>query len=82
MHKIRALDKMSKIRPRWQYGIFVGVRPASNEIWEATQDRTLAARSVRRLPKEQRWCPDSVRWVRRTLWIRCKADAGADGDLP
>ena len=82
LFKTRPEGKLCKIRPRWEYGIFVGVRPASNEVWVATASKTIAARSVRRLPLEQRWSPDCVRWVRRTLWKRYKDDTGADGDLP
>ena len=82
LYKTRPEGKMCKIRPRWEYGIFVGVRPASNELWIATASKTFAVRSVRRLPPQQRWSSDCVRWVRRTLWNRYKDDSGADGDLP
>ena len=82
LYKTRVEAKLSKIRPRWEYGVFVGARPASGELWIATKDKTVAVRSIRRLPVEQRWGPDCVQWVRRTLWNRYKDDAGADGELP
>ena len=82
LYKVKADAKMRKLRPRWEYGIFVGVRPTSNQVWIATADKTFAVRSIRRLPQEQRWSPDCVRWVRRTLWNRYKDDGGADGELP
>ena len=82
LYKIKGDGKLNKIRPRWEYGIFVGVRPTSNEVWIATAEKTLSVRSVRRLPQEHRWGMDCVRWVRRTLWNRYKDDSGADGDLP
>ena len=56
---------MAKLRLKWDYGIFVGVRPRSNEIWVATEDRTWKVRSVRRLPEDVRWLSDSMNWVRR-----------------
>ena len=82
LYKVKAEAKMMKIRPRWEYGIFVGVRPTSNQVWIATAERTIAVRSIRRLPHDQRWSTDCVRWVRRTLWNRYYDDSGADGDLP
>ena len=57
---------MAKLRSMWDYGIFVGVRPRSNETWVATAERTWKVRSVRRLPEDVRWSSDSVKWVRRS----------------
>ena len=82
LYKLRPESKQAKIRARWEPGIFVGVRPRSGEVWIATPDKTLSVRSIRRLPMDQRWGDDSVRWPRRTLWNRSKDDLGADGDLP
>ena len=70
LYKVKSEATMNKIRPRWDFGIFVGVRPASNEVWIATADKTFAVRCIRRLPFDQRWGPDNVGWVRRTLWNR------------
>ena len=82
LYKVKQNSKQEKIRPRWEPGIFVGVRVKSGEVWIATTDKTFSVRSVRRLPTDQRWTADSVRWPRRTLWNRYKDDIGADGDLP
>ena len=68
---------MAKLRSKWDYGIFVGVRPRSNEIWVATEERTWKVRSVRRLPEDARWSSDSVTWVRRTMWNRFQGDEQA-----
>ena len=70
LYKVKSEATMNKIRTRWDFGIFVGVRPASNEVWIATADKTFAVRCIRRLPFDQRWGPDNVGWVRRTLWNR------------
>ena len=82
LYKVKRDAKQAKIRARWEYGIFVGVKARSGEVWLATAEKTFSARSVRRLPADQRWSTDCVRWVRRTLWNRYKDDEGADGDLP
>ena len=73
---------MAKLRSKWDHGIFVGVRPRSNEIWEATEKRTWKVRSVRRLPEDAPWSSDSVTWVRRTMWNRFQGDEQADGEIP
>ena len=82
LYKVKRDTKMGKLRSRWEYGIFVGVRQRSGEVWIATPDKTLAARSVRRIREEQRWGEACVGWVKRPLWNRYKEDSGADGDLP
>ena len=41
---------MDKIDARWGYGIFVGVRTKSGELWIATTNGVTRARSVRRIP--------------------------------
>ena len=82
LYKHKQEAKAAKIRSRWDYGIFVGVRPRSGEVWIATTTATFPVRAVRRLPIDQRWSQDSVGWPRRTLWNRYKDDRGADGELP
>ena len=73
---------LAKLRSKWDYGIFVGVRVRSNEIWVATREKTLKVRSVRRLPEEARWSADTVKWVRHTMWNKFVGDEEADGDIP
>ena len=82
LYKVKRDGKLEKIRARWEHGIFVGVRPQSGEVWIAIAEKTFSVRSVRRLPPDDRWGVDCVRWPRRTLWNRYKEDIGADGDLP
>ena len=67
LYKVKAEAKLTKIRRRWEFGIFVGIRPMSSQVWIATREKIVAVRSIRRLPLEQRWSEDCVRWVRRTL---------------
>ena len=48
--------KMAKIRSRWEYGIFVGVRRRSGELWVANEEgEIIKVRAVKRIPKEERW---------------------------
>ena len=52
LYKMPGEANQAQIRPRWEYGIFVVVRPSSGEVWIATKHKTVAARSIRRLPAE------------------------------
>ena len=55
LYKVKAGSKMEKLNPRWEYGIFVGVKRKSGEVWIAKENGIVAARSVRRIPEEERW---------------------------
>ena len=50
MYKLKAEDKMAKIKERWDYGIFFGVRRKSGEVWIAADGKVFGVRSVRRIP--------------------------------
>lgn len=81
--KIRSKSsRLQKIRPRWEYGIFVGVKPRSGELLIATTSGTNSVRSVRRIPVEERWTPDTLKWVKHVPRHKCDGDPAADGDLP
>ena len=80
--KTKDQAKMNKVNARWQYGIFVGARARSGELWIATLQGVFKARSVRRLVPEERWSKHSVEWVRNTPWHRYKGQPDADGDIP
>jgi hypothetical protein len=80
--KVKPKEKMEKINPRWEHGIFVGVRRASGEVWVATREGLRSARAVRRIPLEERWCEDCIEWVKNVPWNKDKEDAGADGEIP
>ena len=82
LYKVKLGSKLEKINPRWEYGIFVGVRRRSNEIQVATKEGIVSVRSVRRIPVEKRWCEDCVDWIRWAPWHRYKDARDADGDVP
>ena len=56
----KAGSKMDKLNPKYEYGIFVGARPRSGELWVATAAGVVKARAVRRIFRELRWSPDSL----------------------
>ena len=83
MYKVKPSgSKLEKINARWEFGIFVGVRRRSGEVWIATKDKILTARSVRRIPAEQRWSMDSLSWIQGVPWRRYKDALDGDGELP
>ena len=80
--KNKAQPKMDKISSRWEYRIFVGVRVQSGEFWVAMKAGANKARSVRRIPEEERWSKDCVEWVKHVLWHLYKGHPEADGEIP
>ena len=80
--KVRPKEKLEKIQPRWEYGIFVGVKRKGGEVWVATKEGGMkAVRSVRRIPVEERWGEDCLDWVKNVPWNR--GDGGeTDGEIP
>ena len=81
MYKVHVKDKFEKLNPRWEYGVFVGVRRRSGEVWVATKSGLVKARSVRRIPIEERWGPDCVELVKNVPWNKGDGEEG-DGDIP
>ena len=47
-----------------------------------TKDKLLTCRSIRRLPVEQRWGPENLKWVCWAPWHRFRGDELADGEVP
>ena len=80
--KTRPKDKMEKLNPRWEYGVFVGIKALSGEVWVATKSGVRAVRSVRRIAAEERWKPDNKDWVQHVPWNRGEEDPDADGEIP
>ena len=82
MYRKKNKHKAAKIEPRWEKGIFVGVRVRSGEFWISTAAGVKKVRSIRRLARPDRWSEDSVKWVRHVPWHLYHGDVGADGDIP
>jgi hypothetical protein len=52
-------------------------------VWVATQKGKIdRARSVRRIPVEDRWGEDCVKWVKNVPWNRYPGAEDADGEVP
>ena len=80
--KVRPKHKLEKLNARWEFGVFVGVKAASGEIWVATKEGLQAVRSVRRLPLEDRWDSGNKCFVKHVPWNKSGEDPEADGELP
>eukprot|EP00973_Karenia_brevis_P018495 2535040-Karenia_brevis.AAC.1 len=72
--------KLEKIKARMEYGIFVGVNRKSNEFLVATVEGVKKARTIKRIPKEERWSEDCLKWVKWAPWKRHEGDEEADGE--
>ena len=55
LYKKKKGPKMEKLNPRWEYGTVVGVGRRSNEVMVVTEEGLEEARSVKRIPGENRW---------------------------
>eukprot|EP00973_Karenia_brevis_P061296 8525421-Karenia_brevis.AAC.1 len=75
-------SKLEKIKSRWEYGFFVGVNRRSNEFMISTVDGIVKSRSIKRIPKEEKWSNDNLRWVKWAPWKRHEGDEEADGEVP
>ncbi len=68
LFKTKPKAEMDKIDASWEYGIFVGVRTRSGELWVVAPSGVTKARSARRIPPEDRCSMDSLKWVRNVPW--------------
>ena len=82
LFKLKLGSKTEKINPRWDHGIFVGVKRKSGELMLARPEGIHVARSARRVPLEQRWGEDNVNWVCWAPWRRYKDAPDGDGEVP
>lgn len=80
--KIKQSGKLAKMSPKWELGVFVGVRAESGEVWVATPEGIHTVRAVRRLPREKRWGADNRDYIKHVPWNRSGDDPHADGDMP
>eukprot|EP00973_Karenia_brevis_P076138 10575334-Karenia_brevis.AAC.1 len=74
--------KLEKIKPRMEYGIFVGISRKSNEFLISTIDGIRKVRTIKRIPEEERWGEDNLRWVKWAPWRKYEGDEEADGEVP
>ena len=80
--KVRQKNRLEKLNTRWEYGVFVGVKATSGEVWAATKEGLQTVRSVRRIPLEERWNETIKDFVKHVPWNKSGEDPEADGDLP
>eukprot|EP00973_Karenia_brevis_P020307 2788771-Karenia_brevis.AAC.1 len=73
---------MEKIKPRMEYGIFVGVSGKSGEFLRFDSDGIRKVRTTRRIDPSKRWGLDSLKWGVWAPWRRYRDAEDADGDLP
>ena len=55
-------DALGKLDSRWLHGFIVGYSKSSNEyyVYEETKQKVIKAKSVQRVPIEQRWKPEGL----------------------
>ena len=78
----RQKNRLEKLSPRWEYGVFAGVKVLSGEVWVATKGGLQTVRSVRRIPVEEWWNENNKDFVKHVPWNKSGEGPEADGDLP
>ena len=71
--------RQSRLTDRWLPGLFLGLKEGSDELYVGTSAGVMRARSVKRMPEEQRADPEMVRGLKGVTW-RPIPGAPADGD--
>eukprot|EP00973_Karenia_brevis_P014117 1919536-Karenia_brevis.AAC.1 len=73
---------MEKIKPEFEYGIFAGVNKRSNEFLVVDEEGIRRVRSTKRIPKEEKWSEDNLKWAKWVPWKKYEGDEEADGEVP
>ena len=62
-------EPKSSIEMKFEPGLYMGVRSASQEYWIALRDgRVIKSRCIKRKPEEERWCLEDLLAVRGVPW--------------
>ena len=73
----------SKLKGRWGYGLFVGVKWKRVELIVVDEEskKVKFVRTARRIPEEARWHVDSFEWLQDVPWNAGAEDTDTDGVL-
>eukprot|EP00973_Karenia_brevis_P049681 6895923-Karenia_brevis.AAC.1 len=63
-----------------EYRILVGVNRKSNEFLISTVNGISICRTIKRIPKEEIWGDDNLKWVKWAPRKKYEGDEEADGD--
>ena len=66
--KVLATEPMNRMNPRYQYGIWLGMRNKSAECFIGNADGVLRAREFRRLEFQDRWDTEAISNVIGVPW--------------
>ena len=71
-------NRLQKLNPRWEHGVFVAVTVASGEMWVATKENLQAVRSVESILAGERWNQNNKDFVKHVPWDKCGESPGAE----
>ena len=60
--------RLEKLDARFRFGIWVGIVPSSSESLIATPMGVVTARTIRRLPEDERWDGEFIKRIKGTPW--------------
>ena len=74
--------KLNKLKTKWSFGRFCGIRPRSNEKLIMTTEGIEKAKNVRRLPEPDRWTQDGWEDLRGLPWAYKPVRQRVPGTIP
>ena len=72
---LKSAGKQNKLAPKFKYGIFVGVNPRTSESLIANSSGVFRARTVKRLPEDDRWDGNAISEIKGLPWDFRTAEA-------
>ena len=72
-------DRKNKLEPRFLYGIWSGISARSGEFVIITPDGQMKARTIKRLPEDQRWDKSFLDKCRGAPWDVEGLDMDSEG---
>ena len=83
---LRQDKRTNKAEPRYEFGIWAGIKCGSNEVYILTPSGVARARNIRRLSDEECWDKELLNEVRGTPWDHTDGQLDepitADPDIP
>ena len=74
--------RLAKLDSLWEEGAFLGYRSQSGETMVGTADGVFKTRTVKRMPMEKRWSPDTISLVVGLPWKPMPGDDTVDDVMP
>ena len=79
MYKVKGQKHKNALDPKWEEGVYLGIKRGTNERYIGTPDKITTSSAVRRRPKEERWNAAAVLNIRGLPWDMDINEEAAEG---